>query len=218
MKNITLISLADGEYYKYLKVLVASAVKNFPQASLYIVLVNMEEKYRDEIKSFGENIRVNIEKVSFTGEHEKRCYCASRRAFLFKKLRKEIDDILLWVDADSIIRKSCNELIVHLNSCELTMRSKSKGKFASGVIGVGSSDICNEFIEEYYKEVSKHNDWMNDQRSLCDVYYKFQDRIKFSFLPRPYCEVSLTDDAYIWAAKARRKNSSKYKREMAKYV
>lgn len=217
MKDITLISLSDESYYPYLKVLVKSAVKNFPQANLFVVLVNMDEKYKKEIEGLSPGIRVEMEKVSFPGEHEKRCYCASRRAFLFKKLREETDDILLWVDADSIIRKSCDGLIQHLNSCELTMRSKSKGRFASGVIGVDSSDICNEFIEEYYNEVSKHSDWMNDQKSLHTVYLKFQDRIKFRYLERTYCEVSLTEDAVIWAAKSHRKNSKKYISEMRKY-
>lgn len=218
MSSITLISLADSAYYKYLKVLVKSAIKNFPQAKLYMVLVNMEDGYADEIKSLGDNIRVEIERVDFSGEHEKRCYCAGRRAFLFKKLREETDDILLWVDADSIIRKSCDDLIFHLNSCELTMRSKSKGKFASGVIGIDSTDICNKFIEEYYLEVGRHNDWMNDQRSLHQVYLKFKDDIKFKYLPRLYCEVSLTEKAVIWTAKSHRKDSKKYKREMAKYA
>ncbi len=218
MKNITLISLADSSYYEYLKVLVKSAIKNFSQAKLYMVLVNMEEKYKDEIKSLGENIRVDIETVSFSGDHEKRCYCASRRAFLFKKLREETDDILLWVDADSIIRKSCDDLIAHLNSCELTMRSKSKGRFASGVIGVDSTDVCNRFIEEYYAEVGRHNDWMNDQRSLHQIYLKFKDEIIFSYLPRTYCEVSLTEGSVIWTAKSRRKNGRKYRAEMAKYA
>jgi len=218
LKNITLISLADSAYYKYLKVLVKSAIINFPQAKLHIVLVNMGEEHRVAIKSLGENIRVDIETVSFPGEHEKRCYCASRRAFLFKKLREETDDVLLWIDADSIIRKPCDDLISHLNSCELTMRSKSKGRFASGVIGVDSTDVCNMFIEEYYAEVSRHNDWMNDQRSLHQVYLRFKDKIKFNYLPRTYCEVSLTEEAVIWTAKSHRKDGKKYRAEMAKYA
>jgi hypothetical protein len=217
LKDITIISLADDVYYQYLKSLVISATINFPQALLFIVLVNMDKKFRDELLSYNSKMKVEIEQVNIPPGYDRACYCASRRAFLFKKLREETSNILLWVDADSIIRKPCNDLISHLNSCDVTMRPKVSGRFASGIIGINSSDVCNNFINRYYDLVKDDKDWMSDQKNLNRTYLEFKDTINFVPLANIYCDVWLSRQGVIWTAKSKTKKSNKYREEMTKY-
>lgn len=218
MSSIKIISLADEDYFEYLCCCVASASLNFSEASFFVVLVNPKENYKERLKSIHNNIEIVIEKKDFSSHQEKKCYCASRRAFLFYDLRSKTDDILLWIDADSIIRSSCKDLIEHLNSCDITMRPKDNpGKFASGVIGVNNSNICYDFVEEYYKRVSKDNSWMSDQNNLNETYSFFKDKINYQPLENKYCDVWLSEDGVIWEAKSKKKKDKKYLKEMRKY-
>lgn len=219
MKGIKVITLADAAYFKYVKAFVNSCKINFSNASLHLVLVNMTEVDRSEVESMHPNIEVVIEEVDFADDLEKRCYCTNRRAHLFKYLRDKTDDMLLWVDADSIFRKDCSFLTEHLNSCELTMRRKKRAdKFAAGIIGIYSTPICKEFIDYYYDLVEADKGWMSNQVHLRDAYLEFKDRINFDFLDKRYCDVWLSDDGVIWTAKSKLKNTEKYVKEMKKYT
>jgi hypothetical protein len=218
MKDITIISLADPDYFEYLVCFVKSANVNFPSASFYAVLVNPIEGQADELKNSHDNIEVVVETKKFKSIQEKKCYCASRRAKLFYDLRSQTEDMLIWIDADSIIRGSCDDLIKHLDSCELTMRpKKTPDKFASGVIGIGNSEVCVNFIAEYNEKVSKDKSWMSDQNNLNDTYVLFKDVINFKPLPDKYCDVWLSDDGIIWEAKSKKKRGKRYVKEMKKY-
>lgn len=218
MKEIKIISLADSSYFEYLLCFVRSASKYFPSALFHAVLVNPLEGQVEQLKDSHDRIDVVVEEVKFKTKQAKKCYCASRRAYLFHKLREEFDGILLWVDADSIIRGSCDDLIQHLDSCELTMRPKSdrEGCFASGVIGIGNSQICKDFIKEYYRRVLKDKTWMSDQNNLNITYGLFKNMINFKPLDDKYCDVWLSDDGIIWEAKSDKKRGERYIQEMEK--
>jgi len=165
-------------------------------------------------------IDVIIENVQFGDDREKRGYCTNRRAFLMYELRKQVDDILMWVDCDSVFIKSCDDLYNHLISCEITMRrKKAADKFAAGVIGLNSSKICHEFVDDYWKLVSKNDrTWGVNQKELRACYRMYKDRIKFEYLPKIYCDVWLSDEGVIWTAKSKTKHDDRYLNEIKKYL
>jgi hypothetical protein len=163
MKDITIISLADEKYYKMLKVLVKSSKLYFSSAKMYIVLVNMTEKHGEELKKLNPNLEYKIENIKFDNDLQKSCYCTNRRSYIFHKLRKTRKDILIWIDADCIIRKSCDGLIdIIKDNCDFAVKHHgglifSRGKkkenkkaFLAGVIVVGNSEFSTEFINYYH--------------------------------------------------------------------
>lgn len=217
MKRVLLISVADADYFRYMQGMVKSAAKNFPEASLFIELINMDEASADILRQSHPDIQVRITSKKFGSKGEKRCFCASRRASLFAELWNKTTP-MIWLDADSIIRRSCKELADLVNSHDIIMRQKRKGHFASGTIGIGTSDICRELTLKYEEYVNADHSWMSDQNNLNRVWKEFRKRIYFVALPHTFCDVWLSDDGAIWAAKAKKKKAAKYVHELNSFL
>ena len=210
IEKITILTLANMTYYQYLLPLVKSVNCFFNEAKMEIYLVDFGgDKELEEICSVNSNY--NIHFVKSPKSIPIKCYCTNARADLFYQHRRINDDILLWIDADSIILKSCDDLGKHLRSCELTMRAKSLDRFAAGVIGIGYSDICHRMVDRYrYMVTKRYSEWMANQECLNVLYGEFKDIVEFKPLPKIYCDVWLSDEGVIWAAKADKKMDQKY--------
>lgn len=162
MSEIRLISLADRKYFDYLKAMVNSAKMNFPEAKMHVYLVGLNDKHGEYLKKINKNLIYTIENVSFSSDAQKRCYCTNRRGVILDELRDKTDDILIWLDADSIIRGPCSEIISMANSCDIGIRFKNKLDlkstknaksspvgFMAGLIMVGNSEAAKKFTSEY---------------------------------------------------------------------
>lgn len=228
-EDIVLISLADAEYFKYLRILAISQSINLPDVPMLVFLVNCDKSMAREMVALNKNCHVEIEHKSFKSEHQKRCYCAQRRAYLFKSIRNSARKHMIWIDADSIIRKPCQSLIEHSLSCDfsakvkrVSSKQKSSGaKFASGVLSIGVSPDCDLFIDYYYRacqnKKGKEINWLDDQLKLTETFDNLGFRLHSNPLPETYCDTSLSDESVIWAAKADLKYSQKYLKEMEKF-
>lgn len=218
MASIRIISLANDGYYSYLRALVASAAVNFSIAKMHVVLVNVSKKKKLTLQSMHPNIIVDSETVDFTHMSEG-CYCARRRAHLFQRIRKVTSDTLMWIDADSIIRKDCNHLNEELASFDLaTVRKKRTGTLRSGIIAVGNSKASRNFINRYEKSLITDHRWMADQIHLNRIYHDMEKELKFRPLSSWYCDVWMRPLGSIWTAKSKKKHSRKYLQEAEKYT
>ena len=215
MRDITILTVANARYFQLLEGMVRSAEKNFSRASMIVELVNMESKYLKIVEQWHSDITVRSTSVEKSLEKN---FCTNRRAFLFREYRKKKFGHMMWLDADSVIRRPCDDLADHLLSCDLTMRMKTEKKFAAGTIGMGNSQICTEMTNEYYRMVEADSSWMSNQNNLNNLYAKFKKRIRFKPLPNTYCDVWLSDEGVIWAAKARKKKSEKFLSELNKFL
>lgn len=216
MSNIKIITLSDGAYFNLLIPMVNSVNINFPEANMHIVLVNIEEEKDELIRKINPTYEVVHENVDLKG-NDLKCYCTNRRMFLLNDIRGMDNSFLIWIDADSLVRKRCDELVALSHSCELTMRQKTEKKHAAGVIGIGNSNVCKEFLNRYSLIGEIEKDWMSNQRNLSNIYKEFKDRISYKPLPNKFCDVWLSDDGVIWAAKSKLKKSEKYIKEKEKY-
>ncbi len=217
MPHVRIVSLADPAYFGLLKGLVASAAVNFPTATMHVVLVNVGAKDCKLIKTLHPNIIVEEEKVDFS-KLDKRCYCARRRAFLFKRIRATTDDILLWIDADCLIRRNCDNLANELATCDLAAVLRSNGTMRSGIIAVGSTHAVWPFVKKYEKALQTDHSWMADQIHLNKIYKSMKSELNFKALSDVYCDVWFRKKGIIWAAKSDLKSNPKFQEEMRKYV
>lgn len=218
---VTLFSLADAAYFKYIKALVKSSRKYFPKARFCVFLVNVTKKHLRQLD--GVDCIIKTEKKKFKSDREKRCYCASRRGYIFTQLRKEHpDDHLVWIDSDSVFIKNASSIFKkHILSCDVSMRPKSlkQGKFASAVIVSGPKSI--DFFNEYYKKINdrmKLYEWTSDQKMLNLTYREFKNKINFKPLPRMFCDVWYSDKGVLWVAKGKCRDDNRYQREMKKWI
>lgn len=217
-REILLFSVADAAYFKYMQGLVKSAAINFPEARMFVELVNMDKESALLLESQHPKIQVRVINKIFDCEHSKKCFCASRRASLFVELFDSTPTPMMWLDADSLVRRPCKGLVDLMFSCDLSMRQKRKGHFASGTICLGTSDICKQFAIRYEECVNADHSWMSDQNNLNKVHRIFRKRINFVPLPHTYCDVWFSEEGAIWAAKARKKTSKKYIHELNRFL
>ena len=219
MSNITIVTLADVSYYKVLFSMISSVNVFCGDINIHVVLVNADKSHEEKLKKCHDKINIEMENVKFSTEGEKRNYCTNRRAYLFKILRDVYEGHLVWVDADSIFRGDATDFKKHISDCEITMRPKDlkKGTFAAGVIGIGDTPICRDFINSYYDRVESEKDWMSNQRNLNETYRGYKGKINFKPLDKKYCDVWLSDKGVLWAAKSKQKKDKRYLSEIAKY-
>lgn len=215
--KILVFSVADAAYYKYLRGMVRSAAVNFPQANMFVELVNLDQSHADALQKLHPKISIRLEKRKFKTKFDQKCFCAGRRASLFVELYSKSAPAM-WLDADSIIRRPCDELVSLLYNCDLTMRPKSAGRFASGTIGLGRAKVCLLLAKKYKTYVNADHTWMSDQNNLNRVYREFKKSIRFTPLPKTFCDVWLSEEGAIWAAKSKKKNSVRYLEELSKYL
>lgn len=218
---ITLFSLSDSVYFKYLKSLVKSSRKYYPELKFYIFLVNPTKKQILQMDGIPNTVTI-VEEKKFKNEREKRCYCASRRGYLFTKLREWLpNNHLVWIDSDSVFIKRDKSFHKHILSCDVSMRAKNlkQGKFASGVISGGPKS--SDFFKEYYNKINSRMDlleWTSDQKMLNATYHDFKNKINFKPLPKIFCDVWYTDKGVLWVAKGKCRNDNRYQTEMKKWV
>lgn len=223
---MTIISVADPVYFNYLHCLVKSAEKYCPWAKFHAYLINPEKEFEGLLKSSHSDIEVTVENKEFRDDHSKRCYCANKRAYLMNFMSSQ-DRPSIWIDADSIIRAPCEELKDICLNYDFSAKEKppkSKSKFASGVICIGTSEAAKKFTKIYKKRLrgddDKNRTWCEDQFTLGKVFKEIRSSkygLKYCPLPPKYCDTSLSEEGIIWAAKSNLKESQKYQEEIKKY-
>ena len=223
----SIIAIADINYMGHLGVMVRSAAAHFPQATMRCHLINVPKAKREALMQSHPKIEITSERTSFAGWEQirKYIYCANKRAELLLDAIKH-NEYLLYLDADSIIRKPCDELVEILQSCDMTVKDKKKkgkakpkyGRFSAGIIGFGNGPIAKQFIERYAYVVKNDINSYSDQYNLYATYKEFKDTIKYVPLPERFCDTRLSEDGVIWNGKSNRKQTPKYQKEMDKYA
>lgn len=161
--------------------------------------------------------------VSF-GPTESGRIAAGFRTIVFSNREKFFnkEDTLVWVDADSIVRK---DLSVVSDFCkkdfDVSARGKNdKLKFASGFIVVkptpGAEKFSNVLYENWEKRFSE-NEWTADQNAFNEAARKLVGDVCVLKAPKSFCDVWLSDDGAIWQAKHQTKIKRRYVDEMKKY-
>lgn len=234
-----IISACDKNYFGFLEILVKSAKRNFSDASIYVELVNMDEQAKGIIERISPKCEAEVTTIDFKNPNQLKCYCTNRRVDLFNELRSKCDDILIWIDADSIIRRSCSELmeIISAHDVSAVIRPPPVASLRAGIIAINNTEEGNRFIKKYVEIMKPLNQWnkakdtkriqsdpftwecwMANQNCL-DVLCRRNKRpeLRFAALDNLYCDVHFKKEGYIWAAKNLLKTSPAYHEELKKY-
>ena len=233
MKKVRIISLASHDYSDYLLGLSASISCNMPTLHMISYLVNSDREVGSKIKSLGSNFKVKYSNKSFKSEHQKRCFCAGRRAWLFVDLlNKYPGDTVVWIDVDSLFRKYDSAFVDHVTSCGVSVRVKndkkkfsyngkhmrrhSSGCFSVSDISFAKRYLANIQIPKIFKNPKQ--EWMRDQNELNITIHQTLGKVKFKTLPDIYSDVWMRAEGIIWHAKSKSKNSKIYQDELRRYL
>ncbi len=208
---ITIVSAASPSYLPYMKALVVSARVNFPSAKMVVELVNIGEKYREQFEKNNPNCSVVFTNIK---PEDERIYCSNRKCYLMKSERdKGNKDILMWVDADSVIRRSCENIMPIINH-DLTVRFKNTTtkientvvkELYSGVFAVGNSKAANRILNEYVRMTDKVKYWASCQDNLSYAQHKYGQE-DTAILPKELLDFKVGKESLIWTLKCKPKS------------
>lgn len=206
------VSVSDSLYLKYLIPMMVSAQSNIQNCKFHITLVNTTELETKTIRSIFPSACISEQKILFSNEVEKKCYCTNLRASIFYDIRfaQKKRDAMMWIDADSLVvnkweilnrYKSSDVLLCSKSSDGMDYRKKRKysyGRFRGGVIVINNTPKSDMFVELYNKIVdpngwknvinqplkNHHNwaIWMSNQDKLDDCYENLKNKIDISIL------------------------------------
>ncbi|MHA2023954.1 MAG: hypothetical protein ACTSWQ_09870 [Candidatus Thorarchaeota archaeon] len=236
---IKLVTVADGEYLDLVKVMLRSASINFPEASSYVELVNVDKRETQIVKSVWSNTTVRNVDIGFSNANQKRCYCGNRVASLMRELRYSDQDILIWTDADMIFRRSCKELVKIISRCDVAANRKPNGgMIRTALFSVNNTSAAKRFLDRYAQEVERLNRWdeatgntveelhsprnwnmwMADTTMFTYVYdIEFKNVMDFVELDVIYCDYTLSDQGVIWNGLSKNKRKDAWLEEQRKY-
>ena len=221
--SLTIFSVASEDYLDEIEVLLKSASINLPDVPFFVELVNCSEKQMKNLKAKHPNVEIQIETRDFASVEDRRIFCAGRRSALFMTLRQQRpDDILLWMDSDTLIRKPPKGLIEFLSSCDVAVRKRdtetrkmldgqSIDYLQSGIFAIGPNKACQEFMEMFHHLVNRKKYWFADQDALSIACYRFghKQTLKIGFLPEEYSDFRYNKKSSIWHCKGKTKDDPK---------
>lgn len=217
MKNqLAILSVSDPEYLRHLKVLIASVAQNFPLVKFYLHLINVEQSVTQEFLNIYPHINFYWHHQQFVNQEDKQAYCANIRASLIEELlqTKEVS-LLLYLDADSIVRKDLSELVNLIDTGDLvilerTNAAQARLRFPTGVIGINNSPTARQFIALWRKLLNDYlYEWYGDQDCFVQAYNQMHGQIKLVGLPPQYIDWKFLPFSPIWVGKGARKYEQK---------
>ena len=189
--KIVIFTVASNDYLTHLEKLLASVNINIESALFYVYLINVDVNKDSYLEALYPNIVIVHQFVEFNSLSSQRGYCANLRASIFPILMKKYDQPIMWIDADSMIVTSDNELLSYSKRYDLSadyttnhgvltyskrrLKKHPKGPFGTPYYGVFSTGVmftnnsprAKQFFELYAKKVSEFPlSWYSDQEAL----------------------------------------------------
>lgn len=209
--SLTILTITDSSFFSNLKSVIASVKNNFPEGQLYCHLINPTNTQLTLLKSQRE-LTLNIEYKKFKNEETKRGYCVNVRSILIDKLLKEGHSSILYLDADSIIRKNCTHLekLIQKNDLVILKRNETgdiKFRFNCGIIGFKNTPTTRLFVKKWVKKIEEIDfyKWFSDQIGFAYIYEEMRNHITLYSMPPTYHDWFFRQKSHIWTGKGDRK-------------
>ena len=188
-KSSYILTLATEDYTKPLNYLLSSINYSNPGLQVVIILVNCRKSLIEQFCGAYKNYKFIDYKIS--ADYSKGMILKLKvkiQRYFFIKYEKPF----LWIDADSIVLKNINNLLVDLWNYNLMVYTRFDEdyymKFAVGVIGFGFAqniEATKNLLDKYYQEVlitQGVNNWFHDQVALWAVYQQIKKSLKVNEL------------------------------------
>lgn len=233
--QLTILGVSDYSYLPFIRTLFNSIKCNVKiPYKFHLYAINVPDKKIDFFKNNYENIeftRDNIElddttnKINPFGKSRKASYCANIRANIIYDLMCKGTQYILYLDADSIVRKDLNDLFLLIKQTDFIIFRRDKEtdvrvKVLTSVVGINNTPNSLKFMS-YWKDymlIPKNlYSWYSDQKYFYKAMTKLPD-VKIQELPISYVDSSFLEKSFIWNGKGNRKHKHNiYIKEMEKY-
>lgn len=235
-KKLTILCVSDNSYLPFVKTLFNSIVCNVKiPYKLHLHTINVSEKEIDVFRNTYSNIEftreyVDIDSSPFKGnafnKSKKEAYCANIRVKILYDIMCSGTKYILYLDADSIVRKNLDDLLNIIKSSDLVIFRRDEStnknvKVATGVIGINNNEKSFSFIKSWKDFIIQDNimySWYSDQKYFYKTMINHSD-VYVNALPFSYIDTTFLDESIIWVGKAERKfENNSYLKEMGRYI
>ena len=233
--ELVIFSVSDSTYLPFTRVLFNSIKCNVKTPyKFHLHTVNVPDKKINFFKDTYENIEVTVDKIELDekpdfnnsfNKSKKAAYCANIRAKGIHDLMMRGCKYILYLDADSIVRKDLNQLLEMIKNTDIIIATrkespKIRSKVLTGVIGINNNLNSLKFVDLWkslvLNELSLYR-WYTDQVMFTKAME--ENIINITDLPLEYIDTArFVGGSFIWCGKGDRKfGNTKYIQEMEKY-
>lgn len=197
---ICAFTAATPDYLEYANALKSSFYKHNPHGVFFIEIITND--FKDEAEKIG--------------------YSANIRCELTEKFMKKGFNNLLYLDADSIVRGSLDQLESLDDEFDLFAFPRpwmelDMHKFLISTIFLRATEKTKAFVKAWKEETySNPLDLMTCQPAFYEVSKK--NIAKIGDLPITYTDWEMKNDSLIWCAKGPRKSEPRFIQESLKYA
>ena len=213
-----ILIVSDQEYFEKALTLIKSIRLINNNLKIHYHQINFKKNINiNDIYFSYENIELdnktifNFNNIKYT---QKQAYCANIRFHIINNLISE-NEYILYLDADSIIRKPINELIescklndLVINKCTKKSYYRKGFRLRTGVFSIKNTPIMKNFLQHLLKLINLKQ-WFSDQDSIQDTYIEFNNKIKFKLLDSRYIDWNYDLNSEIWVGKGDNKYKNK---------
>ncbi len=213
-----ILIVSDQEYFEKALTLIKSIRLINNNLKIHYHQINFKKNINiNDIYFSYENIELdnktifNFNNIKYT---QKQAYCANIRFHIINNLISE-NEYILYLDADSIIRKPINELIescklndLVINKCTKKSYYRKGFRLRTGVFSIKNTPIMKNFLQHLLKLINLKQ-WFSDQDSIQDIYIEFNNKIKFKLLDSRYIDWNYDLNSEIWVGKGDNKYKNK---------
>lgn len=212
--SLTIFSVSDPAYLSHLEALAASVHASYPQAKLHFHLVNTASSIGERLLRFHPATTICYEEKRFDSDAARRAYCANVRARVMHELLKSGVPLVLYLDADSLVRRDLTPFIQELRRHDVAAHWRTEqaddpeGKMPlmAGVVGVHNTPQSRAFAERWKDFVDDHLfDWFSDQVYLAEAYRELKAELRLWGMPARYIDWHFCCNSAIWVGKGQRK-------------
>lgn len=210
-QNDAVIALTDNNYLKHLKTLLASLRSTKHKINVYVCLINIDQAVdlEKELKSIYSPISFKYINKKFMTDADRKAFCSNYRVTFIKEILKNPLESIIYLDADSIVRKEMSLAEVNLDSdIEILFRKSDDDRFkvATGAILVKNNPRSKRFFEEWEKNIQpKIYSWFSDQRTFYKTFLSLRDEVNIYPIDKRLIDWEFKETSIVWAGKGKRK-------------
>ena len=224
--------VANDDYIRYVKSLIYSIRMCDPDYKVFLYIINPETEnfklFRKKLKSY--NVTYGIIKKQLSKDKglerfsEESAFSANIRGKLLKEIvEKEDLDNLIYIDADSLIKKPLEKLCPE--DKDIAFFKRSIDTCSSGLIALNitleNKEKILQMLTCFQGTIEQHGllKWFSDQTALKDIYHEYilTDIIKFHQLESKNFDWICLEESNIWMGKGAKKERSQYLNLQKKY-
>jgi len=218
-----ILIISDKDYYEKAVILIKFFRLQHKNLKIHYHQINFKLNLDiNDIEYSYTNINLdNVNKYKYNNitYTQKNAYCANIRFKIINNLISE-NKYILYIDADSIIRKPIDKLLDLCNINELVINKCTKKKYyrkgfrlRTGVFSIRNTPIMKQFLQQLIQNINLYQ-WFSDQDTIQDTFINFVNKIIFKILDLRYIDWNYNLDSDIWVGKGENKFKKQKKLEL----